>query len=1210
MLLPPSSPVRSAAPPARAGRRAWPVAAGTALTALALVAATLPGVAQAAPRPADGGGSAGGASSYVVTLRADPAATYAGGTPGLQSTRADPGTQLDAGSEAVEDYAGHLRDVQRQTAAAVGAEVDQAYALTLDGFSARLTAHQAARLSADDRVLSVQPDTLLHPQSTPALDALGLPGPDGVWARTGGQEHAGEGVVLGDIDTGIAPDNPAFAGAPLGTAPGAEPYRDGDADGTAYRKADGHVFHGACQTGPGFSAADCSTKVIGARYFVQGRQADGDPLGPQERLSPRDTNGHGSHTASTAAGDGGVTAVVAGQEVDEISGVAPAARIAVYKACWDGPDPAVETDDGCSSSDLVAAIEQATADGVDVVNYSIGGSGQTELSPTDRAFLGAASAGVFVAAAAGNSGPDAGTGDNSTPWVTTVGASSAPRPYSGTIAFADGRKVVGASLTVIAPVTAPLVLASAASVAGASSPAVCAADSLDPARAAGRIVVCDRGVTGRVEKSAEVRRAGGVGMVLVNTKTDSADADSHSVPTVHVDVPSRQTVLDEARAGATATMVRGNTTGSEAPAPQIAGFSSRGPASLAGGDVLKPDVAAPGVAVLAATADTEAGRPTFGALSGTSMAAPHVAGSGLLYLGEHPQAAPAEIKSALMTTARDTADADGHPVTDPFAQGAGEIQTTRYLDPGLLYLAGHDDWARYVAGIGGDLGDGAQPRDPSELNLPSIAVASLTGPRTVTRTVTATRPGRYTASVQGLAGVHADVVPATLAFTKAGQTRSFTVRLSSTSDAEVGRYATGSLTWTGGDTTVRSPIAVRPVPVVAPGSVSGSGTTGAADVTVTAGSTGTLRPVVDGLVRGVPLPDPTRPGSGESGRGEEGEVLTHRIHVDAGERALVVDVHPTAGTTDLDLTLDRVAADGSVITRRQSGTESASERITVLDPEPGDYVAQVLVFGVSTAGGTGGYVIEPYHLRPGAGEGAPSVRPESVRTVQGEQATFQVAWDGLAAGPEYLGLVSYGPDASPRTLVDVTTAPSAARPVAATSAARIEGTPIVGSRLTADVGTWAASGLAFRTRWLSDGKPIPGADDAAYQATAQDVGRALTAEVTATAPDGVHGVSVTQPMAVRFAPRVSVTVTGADPRSGRTSAVAVRVASRAPAPATGTVTVSVDGQAHDVVLDAQGTARLELADLAAGSHPVQAAYAGDAVVAPGTSPRRQLRVIG
>ena len=378
--------------------------------------------------------------------------------------------------------------------------------------------------------------------------------------------------------------------------------------------------------------------------------------------------------------------------------------------CWSGPNPLVRTDDGCATSDLLAGIDQAVKDGVDVINYSIGGgAAQTTVSPTDQAFLGAAAAGVFVSASAGNSGPAASTLDNASPWITTVAASTIPS-YEATVTLGDGSKFGGASVSVdrtagVTPLSGPLVTAASVALAGGTTPSLCVANSLDPAKAAGKIVVCERGTIARLAKSAEVKRAGGIGMVLVNVVLGSTDLDPHTVPTVHLDAQYHNQVLAyAATAAATATFTPDNTAGDTPPTPIVAGFSSRVPVLADGSDILKPDISAPGVAIIADGANAAGEAPTFQFLSGTSMAAPHISGLGLLYLGEHPTASPAEIKSAMMTTAYDTKNGAGAPVTDLFTQGAGHADPTKYFAPGLLYLNGLDDWYAYIQGAGYDVG--------------------------------------------------------------------------------------------------------------------------------------------------------------------------------------------------------------------------------------------------------------------------------------------------------------------------------------------------------------------------------------------------------------------------------------------------------------------------------------------------------------------------
>ncbi len=931
---------------------------------------------------------------YIVTLRDEAVATYAGGTGSFSATRAPEGEELAARSKRAIAYADHLGDEQAAVAESVGADIISSYTLATNGFSSTLTADQAAALAADSRVLAVVKDELLHLQAAvPSTDFLGLGGEGGVWDATGGVESAGEGVVVGIIDSGVAPENPSFAGEPLGAAPGAEPYRDGDS--IVFDKADGTRFRGACVTGEQFTADDCSTKLIGARYFLDNFDEDSIGADRAEYVSPRDGNGHGSHTASTAAGDHGVPAEVGGRELGEISGVAPAAKIAVYKACWSGPTP---QDDGCATGDLLAAIDAAVFDGVDVINYSIGGgAAMTTVSLTDQAFLRAAAAGIFVAASAGNDGPEASTADNAAPWITTVAASTIPS-YEASVRLGDGRTFLGGSITVPAggSLTGPLVAASVSGVDGADEPRLCGPGTLDPARTAGAIVLCERGVVDRVAKSAEVARVGGIGMVLVNPGPNSIDLDTHSVPTVHLDAEAYDAVSGyAATAGASVTLEDGNTTGGpSAPAPQVAGFSSRGPILADGGDVLKPDVAAPGVAILADAANAEDEDPRFQLLSGTSMASPHVAGLAALYLGERPNASPAEVKSSLMTTAYDTVDRAGDPIDDPFLQGAGHVDPTRYFEPGFLYLNDVDDWYGYVEGLG-FVDVGVEPVDPSNLNLASISVGALAGVETVTRTVTAAAPGHYEAQPVEMPGVEVSVSPASLDFAAAGDEVQYTVTFRRT-DAPLDAFTTGTLRWVGADGTVTTPLAVRPVVLSVPSEAAGAGADGSLEIPVSAGDTLDVPIAVDGLVQGHVL----------RGRGTEGGARDrHVIEIPEGTTYARFDLDAADDAADLDLRLYQLDPYGSSWLSSEATTPKADEQIVVPLASSGRYVLEIDFFAGE---GDLDYELTGYFLGGESHVGALTADPAVLPMKLGEPASVDVSWTGLAAGSRYLGRVHFG----------------------------------------------------------------------------------------------------------------------------------------------------------------------------------------------------------
>ncbi|MFF2173156.1 S8 family serine peptidase [[Kitasatospora] papulosa] len=278
----------------------------------------------------------------------------------------------------------------------------------------------------------------------------------------GGTAEAGKGIVVGDIDTGIWPENPSFdAPALTSHKPGKRdphrPYRSGAT--TLMHKSDGGIFKGTCQTGDSFTAAACNEKVISARYFGEGWLDAVPESNRAGYISPRDSQGHGTHTASTAAGNANVRATAGGEDLGTVSGVAPAATIAVYKALWQSKDGQA---DGGLTSDLVAAIDQAVADGVDVVNYSLGATFESAYDdPAQVALRNAAAAGVFVATAAGNSGPGASSLSNTAPWTTTVAAGTI-KSHTGTVTLGNGAHYTGISTTVHRQVgPAPLVLGSA-----------------------------------------------------------------------------------------------------------------------------------------------------------------------------------------------------------------------------------------------------------------------------------------------------------------------------------------------------------------------------------------------------------------------------------------------------------------------------------------------------------------------------------------------------------------------------------------------------------------------------------------------------------------------------------------------------------------------------------------------------------------------------
>ena len=1170
--------------------RRTPFRAVTAITLAALFAGTATTAAYASPEevpplvPAESP-----TGVYIVVLAEEPVASYDGGEAGLAPTKPDEGEELDTRSTAAKKYSAYLEKRQKEVAAEVGADPRATYQVALNGFSAKLSPEQVGELTASKDVVGVYPEQIFHPDAVSSTQFLGLEGPGGVWEAVGGTDAAGEGVVVGVVDTGIAPEHPSFAGEPLGTTPSDDtPYLVGN--NVVFQKADGGTFSSARVTGQQWSNDDYSTKLIGGKYFSTGAAAAGFDF-TYDYLSPRDGDGHGSHTASTAAGNNGVSASIAGVDFGAISGVAPAAKIAAYKACFVGPDPLVTDDDICAGSDLLNAIDAAVDDGVDVINFSIGGgTAVSSWEPIDQMFFNAGLAGVFVAVSAGNAGPAPTTADHASPWYTTVAASTIPT-YEGTVELADGQQFAGVSVTVPfdGTVTGPAVYSGDAAAAGVpvENARLCFLDSLDPAKVAGKIVVCDRGTNARVEKSQEVADKGGIGMVLVNVTPGSLDNDFHSVPTVHIDAQYRDAVLSyvTGTADPVVTLHPSNLTDVVTPTPQIAGFSSRGPMIAEDGDIIKPDIAAPGVAILAAAHNAEGADPTFEFKSGTSMASPHIAGLAALYLGVHPNATPGEIKSAMMTTAYDTIDASGADVTDPFAQGAGHVDPTPFFDPGLLYLNGPLDWAAYVEGIGGYDWAGVEPIDPSDLNIASIGIGTLAGPQTVTRTLTATRAGSYTAEVD-FPGFDVTVEPSTLTFGAAGESQDVSITIAR-SDAPVDEWSTGFLTWVGADgTTVRSPMAAKPASVDAPDEATGTGITGSTDITVESWLDGEVELGVAGLAPVRLLTDPANEVPGHSGdQNSTGQILwIETIEPGTSLAQWTLDSSDDEGS-DLDLYVYRVVGpdDLRYYERFLSATASADEQVTLDNPTAGTYaiVADMYATPNPMTWDLTSAIVGPN------GEGSFTGTPNPLPLSFGQEATYTVSWTGLDPDTTYLGVVRYG--ASPvRTLVTVES--GAAAPVAK-AAPTIAGAAKVGSTLKAKPGSWKPKDVTFEYQWLRNGEPISGATGTQYKVTSADVGTALSVRVTATEAGNPNvGTAVSKEVFVKNKSRTTVSMNRYLGTSSQNYAVTVGVTAGGGS-AEGTVNVWVDTKKYTGTL-ANGSVTFNLPKQKKGIHVVIAEYVG------------------
>ena len=980
-----------------------------ALAALALFGTLLLAVSSA--------GAAGetATKTYIVQMLQAPVLAYEGGVAGLAATKPAKGKKLDRRSAEVERYAGHLQRAHDEALAEIGgAEKLYDYVYSLNGMAAKLTAAQAGAIEKLPDVLAVTEDTMYSVDTSSTPEFLGLAGEDGLWSKLRGPEGfgskggAGEGIVIGVIDSGVWPENLSYTDRKLQDGKLGKQVYDAPAD-----------WHGTCQAGEQFTAGLCNNKLIGARFYNAGwgGSAALEAARPWEFMSPRDYHGHGDHTMSTAGGNYGVPATGAAASFGTISGIAPRARVAQYKALWSTQDASTASGWGV---DFVAAADQAVADGVDVINFSVGGTTNNFLDPVQIAFLNAAAAGVYVSTSAGNSGPGANTVAHPSPWLSTAAAMTHDRVGAGSVTIA-GTSYSGASAGT-GSASGNLITFGAAG----SPQRLCQLGTLNAA-AAGKVVFCERGINARVEKSFEVQRVGGVGMVLVNSPAGgSLNADLHFVPAVHLQGNHYAAIQAAALAGQTAS-ISGQVLYGQ-PAPFMAAFSSRGPITAGGGDLLKPDLGAPGVDVLAAVAPPGNRGRDYDLYSGTSMASPHIAGLAALFKQLHPDWSPMAIKSALMTTGSDVldtfadtavADASGHKA---FGQGAGHVRPQLAADPGLVFDSDVPDWLAFLCGATNGVGAGTcnalsglgYSFDRSDLNLASIAIGDLAGTQTVTRRVTnvSNKASTYTVT-SSISGVNVAVSPSSLTLAP-GQTAEVEVSFVRTT-AQLNRYTAGSLTWADGQHTVRIPLVIRPVPMAAPLEVTSDGSP--VSWQVKTGYVGPLTATVGGLVAATQSPW-TLPDDPDDTFAVADATSTFKLDVSVPSgsvfRAGIYEDAIVPAGTDLDMYVYR---DGAQVGSSSDG--DSNEEVTITNSgTTGTY--SVYVHGFLTNGPSATGTLFTWVVG-GASAGNTTISGVVPATV-GTQ-THTASFSGLAAGTRYFGRVDYSDGSAQlaRTLLSVRT---------------------------------------------------------------------------------------------------------------------------------------------------------------------------------------------
>ncbi|KAL5150586.1 CO(2)-response secreted protease [Glycine soja] len=695
------------------------------------------------------------------------------------------------------------------------------------GFSAMLTESEASALSGHDGVVSVFPDPVLELHTTRSWDflesELGMK-PYYSHGTPTLHKHPSTDIIIGVIDTGIWPESPSFRDEGIGEIPS--------------------KWKGVCMEGRDFKKSNCNRKLIGARYYkIQATSGDNQTHIEAAKGSPRDTVGHGTHTASIAAGVHVNNASYFGLAKGTARGGSPSTRIAAYKTC---------SDEGCSGATILKAIDDAVKDGVDIISISIGLSSlfQSDFL-SDPIAIGAFHAeqkGVLVVCSAGNDGPDPFTVVNSAPWIFTIAASNIDRNFQSTIVLGNGKYLQGTGINFSNLTHSKmhrLVFGEqvAAKFVPASEARNCFPGSLDFNKTAGNIVVCvndDPSVSRRIKKLV-VQDARAVGIILINENNKDAPFDAGVFPFTQVGNLEGHQILKyiNSTKNPTATILPTTEVARSKPSPIVASFSSRGPSSLTE-NILKPDVMAPGVGILAAVIpkSKEPGsvpigkKPSLYAIkSGTSMACPHVTGAAAFIKSVHKKWSSSMIKSALMTTAtnynnmRKPLTNSSNSIAGPHEMGVGEINPLRALNPGLVFETDVEDYLRFLCYFGYSQKiirsisetNFNCPKNSSEdlissVNYPSISISTLKRQqkaKVITRTVTNVGylNATYTAKVRAPQGLVVEVIPNKLVFSEGVQR--MTYKVSFYGKEAHGGYNFGSLTWLDGHHYVHTVFAVK-----------------------------------------------------------------------------------------------------------------------------------------------------------------------------------------------------------------------------------------------------------------------------------------------------------------------------------------------------------------------------------------------------------------
>ncbi|XP_075505829.1 subtilisin-like protease [Primulina tabacum] len=742
--------------------------------------------------------------TFICILNFSSSTTFAQDLPGENNLETyivrveEPDAQLssEAGSFDWDKWYRSFLPTTMATSSTSGDRMVYTYHHVFKGFSARLSADEVKEMENKEGFISARPQRKLSLDTTHSPNFLGLNQNMGFWRVS----NYGKGVIIGVVDTGILPEHPSFSDEGMPPPPA--------------------KWKGKCE----FNHTTCNNKIIGARYL-------GKPLNE----SPLDDDGHGTHVAGTAAGNFVKGANFFGSANGTASGIAPLAHLAIYKVCYLS----------CSDSDILAGMDFAIEDGVDVLSISIGGFSFGFYD--DDIAIGAFSAmekGILVSCSAGNNGPSDRTVHNSAPWILTVGASTTDRKIRATAVLGNNEQFDGQSAfqpTDFPTTPLPLVYAGTINKSDSLAP-FCDPESLNrTSLLKGKIVVCELGIVTATEKGEAVKNAGAAAMIVVNNAryANTTFSEFYGLPAAYVSYADGLTIKTYINSTSTPTatiLFKGTVIGDDR-APVVAAFSSRGPNRVSLG-ILKPDILGPGVNILAAWPTSVENitntKSTFNIISGTSMSCPHLSGVAALLKSVHPDWSPAAIKSAIMTTA-DVVNLAKNPIEDEtflpadiFATGSGHVNPSRANDPGLIYDIQPKDYIPYLCGLNytnRQVGVILQRRvdclvessiPEAQLNYPSFSLTfpsfNISTPQTYSRMVTNVGEpnSSYVVEIVPPPGIEVLVQPAKLDFSEFNQKLQYQVtftRLNITT-SNITFVQQGFLKWSSTRYSVRSPIAV------------------------------------------------------------------------------------------------------------------------------------------------------------------------------------------------------------------------------------------------------------------------------------------------------------------------------------------------------------------------------------------------------------------